>query len=279
MLRDDIDSANPVSNHPSNHGMVFWFQALPGWGQSPVLPNLLDVGKSSRVNFPRDGLTPTWTYNRINRFPQPYFNNVASEGYTLPGASIPSAWKLARHLTYSLVVRAEVTSKVAMGWNNGGIDSWQVFITSGGGVRLTMGGSTLSLSVPMTDGKDHLVTCSYDGETVRGYADGRLILSGAKSADVGYAVSNAIYLGRNGAVDATFDFQGSVSDFCLWKRALHPSEVMHRYVEWQLGYPTLLNRQTFKSFYGTAEVFDPAAFPRSIENLPVRLQERRVVAY
>ncbi len=277
MRLDDIDSANPVSRHPCNHGMIFWFQALPGWGQSPVLPNLLDVGKTSRTNFPRDGLTPTWTYNRVNRFPQPMFNNVASEGYTLPAASIPSTWKIARNFSYSIVVRPEVASKVAMGWNNSS-DSWQVFITAGGGVRLTVGGNTVSITGVYTDGKDHLTTCTYDGELIRGYIDGRLFITGVKTNDVTYSAVSSIYIGRNGAVDSTFDFQGSISDFCLWNRVLHPSEVMTRYVEWQLGYPNLLSRQKFRSMFDAGFVFDPATFPFRIHNIQDR-RPPRVVAY
>ena len=73
------------------------------------------------------------------------------------------------------------------------------------------------------DGKWHLVTATYDGSSMRVYADGKEIGSTPKSGLIGTAGTSPVYIGANaGSVEW---FAGGIDDVRLYNHALSLSEI------------------------------------------------------
>ena len=242
-----VRKAAMVRTHPLNRQRVAWWLALPGLNGGGTWHDLAGNHDGTLTSFSGQ---PWQATRRGGGWGQLQFNGTSSyvdtgnplTGFTGTAAASVACW----------AYTATTGVYCALGDNNNNatsIDREGIAIFNNSGVfwcRMNCGGTDVTASGgTWTAGVTYRVVVTYDGATVRIYANGVQQGSAAGSGVIFTSGAN-LRLGVRGNYGISgggpWWWPGTLDDVSLWSRALTADEVLLDYNLSRVGYPGVLAR-------------------------------------
>lgn len=247
LASDDIDYLAPLdTSAPLASGLVAWWKALPGRIGGTRWVDLVQGRVGTLTGMAAPG-TAASGWGLGERGAELHFDGT--DDYVTCGSAaalMPAQFTIAHGLRPATLTPAAFDSFYAATQSTSWTQGYGAFHTTAAPPLSTIAGQSYQawvegfnvnfVRIPILLSTWQHCIVTWDGATIRGYWNGRLADSVAYAGSM--TTGHTLELGRG--FSDSFNYDGALDEWMLYRRALSPREATALYGSWTLRHPTLL---------------------------------------